>query len=131
MFVAKRTNCGLGAFIRNVAELPNWKRRQNEIPTVRMVAILVFMRLLTIITEHLRDNLVAANMSQRNSMLTDTKREPFVDAVAAADFLHIRPRRVLELARQGEIPAYPLGNANVASGVSCSPNLPLPSAHAV
>jgi hypothetical protein len=42
-------------------------------------------------------------------MLTDTKREPFVDAVAAADFLHIRPRRVLELARQGEIPAYPLG----------------------
>jgi hypothetical protein len=33
-------------------------------PLLRMVAILVFMRLLTIITEHLRDNLVAANMSE-------------------------------------------------------------------
>lgn len=43
-------------------------------------------------------------------MPTDTEREPFVDAVAAADFLHLRPRRVLELARQGEIPAYPLGH---------------------
>jgi hypothetical protein len=42
-------------------------------------------------------------------MPTDTEREPFVDAVAAADFLQLRPRRVLELARQGEIPAYPLG----------------------
>jgi hypothetical protein len=35
--------------------------------------------------------------------------EPFVDAVAAGDFLRLRPRRVLELARRGEIPAYPLG----------------------
>ena len=42
-------------------------------------------------------------------MPTDIEREPFVDAVAASDFLHLRPRRVLELARQGEIPAYPLG----------------------
>jgi hypothetical protein len=42
-------------------------------------------------------------------MPTDTEREPFVDAAAAADFLHLRPRHVLELARQGEIPAYPLG----------------------
>ena len=42
-------------------------------------------------------------------MTTDTEREPFVDAVAAAEFLRLRPRRVLELARQGLIPAYPLG----------------------
>ena len=42
-------------------------------------------------------------------MPTGTEREPFVDAVAAADFLHLRPRRVLELARHCEIPAYPLG----------------------
>jgi hypothetical protein len=33
-------------------------------PLLRMVAILVVVRLLTIITEHLRDNLVAANMSE-------------------------------------------------------------------
>ena len=36
--------------------------------------------------------------------------EPFVDANRAAEFLSIRPRRVLELARQGAIPAHPLGD---------------------
>jgi|SRR6478752_2507553 len=36
--------------------------------------------------------------------------EPFVDAEKAATFLSLRPRRVLELARAGSIPAYPLGN---------------------
>jgi hypothetical protein len=42
-------------------------------------------------------------------MTTDSEREPFVDAIAAGDFLQLPPRRVLELARRGEIPAYPLG----------------------
>jgi hypothetical protein len=37
-------------------------------------------------------------------------REPFVDAVRAAAFLSLRPRRVLELARRGTIPGHPLGN---------------------
>jgi hypothetical protein len=32
-------------------------------------------------------------------MTTNAEREPFVDAVAAGEFLHLRPRRVLELAR--------------------------------
>jgi hypothetical protein len=36
--------------------------------------------------------------------------EPFVDAQKAADFLNLRPRHVLELARTGSIPAYPVGN---------------------
>ena len=36
--------------------------------------------------------------------------EPFVDAEKAAAFLSLRPRRVLELARAGSIPAYPLGD---------------------
>ena len=36
--------------------------------------------------------------------------EPFVNAVEAARFLGLRPRRVLELARSGLLPAYPLGN---------------------
>lgn len=36
--------------------------------------------------------------------------EPFVDAARAGEFLSLRPRRVLELARKGVIPAYPLGN---------------------
>jgi hypothetical protein len=36
--------------------------------------------------------------------------EPFVDAVRAAGFLSLSPRRVLTLARSGAIPAYPLGN---------------------
>lgn len=35
--------------------------------------------------------------------------EPFVDANRAAEFLFLRPRRVLELARQGALPAHPLG----------------------
>ena len=35
--------------------------------------------------------------------------EPFVDAVAAGAFLQLRPRRVLDMARRAEIPAYPLG----------------------
>ena len=35
--------------------------------------------------------------------------EPFVDAVRAADFLSLKPRRMLELARSGGLPAYPLG----------------------
>ncbi len=43
-------------------------------------------------------------------MTTDKECEPFVDAVEAGKFLSLRPRRVLELARQGVIPAYPLGD---------------------
>jgi hypothetical protein len=35
--------------------------------------------------------------------------EPFVDAHAASEFLNLRPRRVLELARRGILPAYPVG----------------------
>ena len=35
--------------------------------------------------------------------------EPLVDAERAAVFLCLRPRRVMELARHGAIPAYPLG----------------------
>jgi hypothetical protein len=35
--------------------------------------------------------------------------EPFVDVQQAARFLSIRPRHLLELARKGIIPAYPLG----------------------
>jgi hypothetical protein len=49
------------------------------------------------------------NDKRGQSMTTKPEREPFVDAVEAGEFLHLRPRRVLELARQGEIPAYPLG----------------------
>jgi hypothetical protein len=32
--------------------------------------------------------------------------EAFVDAKKAAEFLNVRPRRLLELARAGSIPAY-------------------------
>jgi hypothetical protein len=39
-----------------------------------------------------------------------TKPEPFVDAIEAGRFLQLRPRRVLELARRGVLPAYPLGD---------------------
>lgn len=36
--------------------------------------------------------------------------EPFVDATKAAEFVNLRPRRLLQLARAGCIPAYPIGN---------------------
>jgi hypothetical protein len=35
--------------------------------------------------------------------------EPFVDEHAIAEFLHLAPRRVLEMARRGELPAHPIG----------------------
>jgi hypothetical protein len=35
--------------------------------------------------------------------------EPFVDANRAAEFLVITRRHLLELARAGDIPAYPIG----------------------
>ena len=36
--------------------------------------------------------------------------EPFVDAARVAEFLGIKPRRILEMARVGQLPAYPLGS---------------------
>ena len=38
--------------------------------------------------------------------------EPFVDAQEAGRFLSLRPRRVLELARKGVIPAHPIGEGS-------------------
>jgi len=35
--------------------------------------------------------------------------EPFVDAERAADFVGLRRRRLLQMARAGEIPAHPIG----------------------
>ncbi len=61
--------------------------------------------------------------------------EPFVDATKAAEFVNLRPRRLLQLAREGCVPAYPVGNgqrrvwrfrlseiasALAARGVKCS-----------
>ena len=42
-------------------------------------------------------------------MTSNPEHEPFVDAVAVGAFLQLRRRRVLELARRGVIPAYPVG----------------------
>ena len=38
--------------------------------------------------------------------------EPFVDASRAAEWLGITSRRLLEMARAGQIPAYPLGTGS-------------------
>ena len=40
------------------------------------------------------------------------EHESFVDATAVGNFLQLRRRHVLELARQGLIPAYPLGTGS-------------------
>lgn len=39
-----------------------------------------------------------------------TLLEPFVDAGQAAEFLRLHRRRLLQLARQGKLPAYPIGD---------------------
>lgn len=39
----------------------------------------------------------------------ESNPEPFVDATRAAAFLGIKPRRLLEMARAGQLPGYPLG----------------------
>ncbi len=36
--------------------------------------------------------------------------EPLVAADTAAEFLQVSPRRILELARRGALPGYPLGS---------------------
>jgi Helix-turn-helix domain len=38
-----------------------------------------------------------------------TEIEPFVGADEAGKFLQLHRRRVLQLARQGKLPAYPIG----------------------
>jgi hypothetical protein len=67
--------------------------------------------------------------------------EQFVDAEEAGRFLSLRPRRVLELARKGIVPAHPLGegsrkiwrfrlselaSAICARGVDCARQSPAP-----
>jgi hypothetical protein len=47
----------------------------------------------------------------RNNPATDFGGfEPFVDEVVIARFLQLTPRRVLEMARAGEIPRHPIGD---------------------
>ena len=43
------------------------------------------------------------------SVGTPARLEPFVDADEAAEFLRLHRRRVLQLARRGKLPAYPIG----------------------
>ncbi len=38
--------------------------------------------------------------------------EPFVDEIVIARFLQITPRRVLEMARAGEVPRHPIGKGS-------------------
>jgi len=48
--------------------------------------------------------------SHNISPLPSSRPEYFVDAVDASRFLALHPRTVLEMARQGSIPAHPLGD---------------------
>jgi hypothetical protein len=64
--------------------------------------------------------------------------EPFVDSARAAEFLSIRPRHLLELARAEVLPGYPIGRgkrrvwrfrlselaASIAGGVNSRPAVP-------
>jgi hypothetical protein len=52
----------------------------------------------------------SAISSSLNAAQPTTPSEPFVDQDVAAKFLSVKPRRLLELARAGKIPAFPLGD---------------------
>ena len=56
-----------------------------------------------------REPLTSTISTLADNGFSATAPEPFVDAHRAAEFLCLRPRRVLELARQGAIPGHPLG----------------------
>jgi Helix-turn-helix domain len=43
-------------------------------------------------------------------MTSEVSLEPFVDTTRAAEFLSVKPRWLLGLARAGKIPAHPLGD---------------------
>jgi hypothetical protein len=43
-------------------------------------------------------------------MIQSENLEPFVDANRAGEFLQLERRRVLQLARAGKLPAYPIGD---------------------
>lgn len=49
---------------------------------------------------------------KKTRMTSRLEHEPFVDAMTVGNFLQLRRRRVLELAREGVIPAYPLGTGS-------------------
>jgi helix-turn-helix protein len=49
------------------------------------------------------------DVSSSFSNLRQSHPEPFVDAEQAGKFLQLPRRRVLQLARQGKLPAYPIG----------------------
>jgi excisionase family DNA binding protein len=67
--------------------------------------------------------------------------EPFVDANTAAEFLVITRRRVLEMARAGEIPAHPIGGgkrkiwrfrlSELAEAIATKKKLTLPSQNGI
>jgi helix-turn-helix protein len=46
---------------------------------------------------------------RRTRPSTPQQAEHYVDAVAVARFLSLHPRTVMQMARQGDIPAHPLG----------------------
>jgi hypothetical protein len=52
-----------------------------------------------------------ASASERGTDLPTSQSsfEPFVDAIKAGNFLSLRPRRILELARARQLPAHPVG----------------------
>jgi hypothetical protein len=53
---------------------------------------------------------VSTNANETASRTGYATLEPFVNAESAGEFLQLQPRRVLRLARQGKLPAYPIGN---------------------
>ena len=56
------------------------------------------------------DGCVDCCLDCRREEAANHSLEPFVGAATAASFLSLKPRRVVDLARGGKLPAHPLGD---------------------
>lgn len=61
--------------------------------------------------ENLQSSQIPPNSAEMSALFGPY--EPFVDEHVIARFLQLTPRRVLEMARSGELPAHPIGHLRV------------------
>jgi hypothetical protein len=62
-----------------------------------------------VVNEQTLEHLTATESISSNPVADFRGYEPFVDEDVIALFLSVTPRRVLEMVRDGEIPAHPIG----------------------
>src|SRR5215469_10539906 len=66
--------------------------------------------LMTSVVESHHNKMPRLNLDEADSTPALGLFEPFVNEHVIARFLEVTPRRVLEMARKGDIPAHPIGH---------------------